>query len=154
MLFVLYTLLTFEPRAEARPLPNSVLEDQNGNPVALHEFTNGKVAMVNVWASWCPYCVQELPDFARLAHMYPDVAIIAVNRKESQSEAETYLRKQGLVGGLTVLFDEHDDFYRAINGVGMPETVIVNEQGHIVLHRHGPMTFAEMEAAVRQALEN
>lgn len=145
----LYSVLTFTPRGQAKPLPNVVLENRDGDPVALREITNGKVALINVWASWCPYCTQELPDFARLKKQYSDIEIIAVNRKESKSAAESYLHSQGVAESLTVLFDEKDDFYRAINGVGMPETVIVDSQGNVVMHRHGPMTFDEMEAAVR-----
>lgn len=144
----LYMVLTFEPRTEAQPVPNVVLEDMDKNPIALRELVNGKVTIINVWASWCPYCIQELPDFVRLKKAYPDIVIVALNRKESQKEVQEYVRKNGIKNELTVLLDQDDEFYHAINGVGMPETVVVNQQGFIVAHRHGPMSFAEMEATV------
>lgn len=150
----LYALLTFEPRAEAQPLPNIVLEDIGRNPVALREIANGKITIINVWASWCPSCTQELPDFVRLKAAYPDVAIIAINRKESPKDAQAYLHKQGIEGALTVLLDQDDEFYRAINGVGMPETVVVNRDGFMVAHRHGPMSFVEMQATVESLRSN
>ncbi len=144
-----YAVLTFTPKAEFAPVPNIVLEDRNGNPIGLHELTKGRVALINVWASWCPYCTVELPDFARLKESYPDIAIIAINRKESRAIAEAYLKEHDVsLASVEILYDPQDVFYRAIHGVGMPETVLVNEQGQIALHRHGPMTFEEMKQAV------
>lgn len=150
-----YAVVTFEPRTEIRLLPNIILEDVEGNPAALHELTGGRHALINVWASWCPYCVEELPDFAKLKREYPDLAIVAINRKESEREARAYLEAHGIsVRDLTVLLDPQDVFYRAVQGVGMPETLIVNTRGQIVLQRHGPMTFAEMERFVQSLVHD
>lgn len=150
----IYAVLTFTPKTELKPVPNIVLEDINGNPTSVRELTQGRVAIINVWASWCPYCTKELPDFARLKASHPDVVIVAVNRKESGATVEAFLREHGVsLQGVDILYDTQDVFYRAINGVGMPETVLVNERGHIVVHRHGPMTLDEMKQAV-EALQD
>jgi len=150
----IYEVLTFTPKTEFAPVPNIILEDRNGNPTGLHELTQGRVALINVWASWCPYCTVELPDFARLKESYPDIVIIAINRKESRTIAEAYLQEHGVsLASVEILYDPQDVFYRAISGVGMPETVLINEQGQIALHRHGPMTLDEMKRAV-EALQD
>ena len=37
---------------------------ESGDPITLSQIANGRPLVVNLWATWCPYCVQEMPDFA------------------------------------------------------------------------------------------
>jgi len=54
---------------EDKPAPNFALKDMNGQTVHLSDYA-GKVVVLNFWATWCPPCRKELPDFAELQQEY------------------------------------------------------------------------------------
>jgi len=68
---------------ETDPAPDFSLEDLDGNMVSLSDF-RGQNLVINSWATWCPFCVTELPDFAALQKEFGDqIVVIAINRQES-----------------------------------------------------------------------
>ncbi|MFQ5999048.1 MAG: TlpA family protein disulfide reductase, partial [Candidatus Bathyarchaeia archaeon] len=73
-------------------LPDFTLKTlDGGKSVSLSDFT-GKPVVVNFWASWCPFCVEELPDFETIGQELGDeVVFISINRAES-----IQTQKQGL----------------------------------------------------------
>lgn len=54
-----------EQYAEKETGLNSAFTDLKGNPQSLSQW-KGKVVIVNFWASWCPSCVEEMPEFAKI----------------------------------------------------------------------------------------
>lgn len=144
-----------------RPMPDLTFIDYQGQEVSLSSFS-GKPLIVNAWASWCPFCVDELPDFVSLQEEFSakggsapggkDLVIIAVNRAESPTTAKNYTDSAGLTDKLTFLLDPSDAFYQAIGGFSMPETVFVNKNGKIVFHKRGPMPLEEMRRRVQDFL--
>lgn len=130
--------------------PDFSLEDYNGNRVALGDF-QGKPIIVNSWAVWCPFCVKELEDFAKLQQEFGDkIVIIAIDRAEPLSKVKQYTDDLGVTDNLVFLLDPKDSFYRSIGGFSMPETIFVDGKGNIILHKRGPMTIDEMKAKVQQ----
>lgn len=64
-------------------IPNPALEDYNSNEVRLRNF-EGRVLVLNSWASWCPFCLDELVDFKTAQKEFGDrVVIVAINREET-----------------------------------------------------------------------
>ncbi|MEM7687247.1 MAG: TlpA disulfide reductase family protein, partial [Pseudomonadota bacterium] len=65
---------------EARPAISEVFRDQYGNEVTLQDY-EGKVVVLNFWATWCPPCRAEMPSIDRLsADMAgPDVEVLALS---------------------------------------------------------------------------
>lgn len=130
------------------------LEDYEGNLIRSHDFEQ-EVLVVNAWASWCPFCVNELPDFAELAETFPDdVAVIAINRAEPLRTAKNYSDNLNLGDSITFLVDPEDAFYRSIGGFSMPETLFLDKNGEIVLHKRGPLSFDEMKTIIEPLIEN
>lgn len=82
--------------ADARLLPDLTFSDYEGNEVTLHDFI-GTPLVVNTWASWCPFCLHEMPDFAEAQKEFGDkVTIILINRAESLNTAKTYTDDLGV----------------------------------------------------------
>ena len=126
--------------------------DLGGNPVDLDEFS-GKALVVNSWASWCPFCVQELPDFDLLGEEFKnDVVVVAINRRESASEARTFLNSIDNPENIEFWLDSGDAFYRSIGGFAMPETLFLDREGNISFHKRGFMTLEEMRSHTETAL--
>lgn len=129
--------------------PEFSLENYEGEIVSSSDFSE-KVQVVNIWASWCPFCVKELPDFVSLNEEFSDVEVIAINRGESLSVAKGFTDSLGISNKLTFLIDKKSTYYNSIGGFSMPETIFVDEEGIIFLHKRGPMTFEEMKNIINQ----
>lgn len=128
--------------------------DLSGNPVDLGQYA-GKVRVVNSWATWCPFCVQELKDFSKLAtEMGDKVVVLAINRKEPIEKVKAYKHKLGDAEGIVFIQDEKDYFYESIGAFSMPETIFYDETGNIVFHKRGFMDLDEMRKHTEAALNN
>lgn len=128
------------------------LSDYEGRAVSLAAYA-GKPLIVNSWAVWCPFCKQELPDFAALQAEFPDITVIAIDRAEPVDTVRAYTDGLGISGKMTFLLDSGDDFYKSIGGFSMPETIFLDAGGHITFHKRGPMTLNEMQEAVKKYLQ-
>ena len=105
----------------------------------------GKPLVVNSWATWCPFCREELPDFVELQNEFGDeVLVIAIDRSESVAKVEEYLTEFNLTTQLEYWQDDGDNFYEQIGGFTMPETLFINSDGEIVVHKRGFMDLNEM----------
>jgi len=128
--------------------PNFSLQDYQGKTVTLSDFS-GQPILINSWAVWCPFCEQELVDFAEAQKEFGDkVKIIAIDRAESLATTKTFTDELGVTDGLIFLLDPKDSFYRSISGFSMPETIFVNGDGEIVLHKRGPMDLIEIRQRI------
>jgi len=134
--------------------PDFTLKDYDGNEVSLSD-SNGKIRVVNSWAVWCPFCVDELPDFGRLQEEFGDqIVIIAIDRAESRDKTKKFTDELGITDMFILLIDPKDSFYKSIGGFSMPETLFVDEEGNIRIHKRGPMTFEEMKEKVESILNS
>lgn len=129
------------------------LVDYDGDEVSLEEF-RGKPLVINSWAVWCPFCREELPDFAALQKEFGDqIVVIAIDRQEPLEKAKGYTDELGISEKTVFLLDATDSFYKSIGGFSMPETIFVNARGDIVVHKRGPMELEEMRENANKILD-
>lgn len=137
---------------QAEKAPDFALQDYNGKTVGLADFA-GKPLVINSWAAWCPFCRKELPDFAAAQKEFGDkVIIIAVDRVESLGVAKGYTDQQGTTDNLIFLLDPSDSFYQSIGGFSMPETIFVDKNGNVIIHKRGPMDLQEIKEKIEQII--
>ncbi len=128
--------------------PDLALADYEGNRVDLAEF-RGRVAVLNSWAVWCPFCRDELADFARLQEEFKDeIVVVAIDRAEPLEKAKSFSDSLNVTNQMVFLLDPNDSFYRGIGGFSMPETIFVDPEGVIRIHKRGPMALEEMREKV------
>lgn len=133
----------------------SPFRDLSGEPITLDQF-EGRVLVVNSWASWCPFCRDELPRLAEIARSYADedVTVLAINREESKEQAERFLNSiDADLSGITFVLDTEDVFYESIAGFTMPETVFYDRAGEIVVHKRGDLGQSELRQHVDAVLQ-
>ncbi|NOY78290.1 MAG: TlpA family protein disulfide reductase [Calditrichaeota bacterium] len=108
--------------------------DLDGNQVKLSDF-RGKVVFLNFWATWCPWCVKEMPSMqtllTNLQKKYGNqFVILAVDAGESASQVKNWLK------GKNLKFHFVLDPKSQVNGMygvrGLPSTYIVKKNGEIL----------------------
>ena len=134
-------------------LSQITLNDYDGNIQTLQEFGD-KILIVNSWAVWCPFCRNELPDFALLQKEFSnEIKVIAIDRAESLEKVRNFTDEIGISNDIVFLLDKKDNFYKNIGGFSMPETVFIDNNGTIVFHKRGPLTLEEMKIQVKKILK-
>ena len=137
-----------EDQGDLERLVTLTFIDYAGRSVSLAEFS-GNPLVVNSWAVWCPFCVEELKDFAALqAEFEGQITVITIDRAEPLETAKPFTDNLGVTDKMNFWLDSRDTFYKAIGGFGMPETLFINSAGEIVVHKRGPMDLEEMRRHV------
>lgn len=121
--------------------PEAAYVDMEGKPLSLESY-RGSILIVNDWASWSPYAVDELPLLEKIASEYEgrQVVVLAINRKEDRVQAERFLNSIPALPHVKIVVDTTDFFYGATGGYAMPETLIYNKAGTVVQHVRGTLT--------------
>jgi thiol-disulfide isomerase/thioredoxin len=130
----------------ARELPALVFSDLNtGAQVNLAQAARGRPIVVNLWASWCGPCRQEMPMLAAAQQREGAVGFLFVNQGESDHAVRTYLSGQGLPLR-EVLLDGGARLGPAIGSRGLPTTLFYDAHGRQVDAHFGVLNAAALES--------
>jgi len=144
------------PVAAGKMAADFKLKDLKGNAVSLSSM-RGKVVFLNIWATWCAPCREEMPSIESLYEKFrgdKDFVVLAVSQDTDGSRAVApYVEKNGL--NFTVLLDPQNEVGDEYNVSGIPETFIIGRDGRIVAHHLGPYDWSsgEMRAALEELIE-
>ena len=107
----------------------------------------GHLVVLNFWASWCPPCRAEVPEFARFAKEHPDVTLygIAVSSGGATSVAKA-AREFGITWPVAVA---DDATVSAWSMNTLPTTVVLGEDGEIRFFHQGMLSYSQLVAAVQ-----
>jgi thiol-disulfide isomerase/thioredoxin len=131
-------------------LPAVVLTELNGAAnVNLAQVARGRPVVVNLWASWCGPCRQEMPMLAAAQQRESAVGFVFVNQGESDSAVRTYLTGQGLPLR-EVLLDAGSKLGPAVGSRGLPTTLFYDAKGRQVDAHFGVLNAAALEGRLRQ----
>ena len=129
-----------------------IVTDYANTPVHLYSWRRQPL-LVYSWASWCPYCADELKNLARLKSVYGDkITILAINRAEPRVAAQAYSDKLNIAQYLTLLLDPEDRYFKAMGGYAMPELILVNSHGYVTYHQHGPIQPQVVDDEIKQTI--
>ena len=109
-----------------------------------YTFTGGKVAVVNVWASWCSPCRAEEPALSALAKKYSDVDFIGILTRDNPVNAEAFARKRGIP--YPTLIDDSilGGFRKSLPANAIPSTVVLDKGGNVAARISGAVTVASL----------
>jgi DsbE subfamily thiol:disulfide oxidoreductase len=122
--------------------PRFVLPDLSGKVVRMDDL-RGKVVLLNLWATWCPPCVEEMPTLEELSKKMVghDFVLLAISEDERSEKVGPWVEKRGLT--FPVLLDAQGQIGGDLGITGYPETFIVDRAGRIVYHHIGYRNWAE-----------
>ncbi len=125
------------------PAPAFSFPGLDGKKVSLSDY-KGKVVLVNIWATWCPPCVDEMPSMEKLYRKFKEqnFEILAVSIDESGSKAVApFMKKNRLT--FPALIDSDGTIKSAYRITAIPESFIIDKQGVIVKKIVGPLDWAD-----------
>lgn len=109
----------------------------------------GGPLVINVWASSCPPCLEELPAFQRLADSGM-VPVLGVDAGDSRDAALGFAKQAGV--RFPMLFDRPDEFRKAMGEVVLPLTYFVSVEGKVTSYRGEALDDEALAALVRDRL--
>ena len=136
--------------------PDFTVLDKDGNTVRLSEKF-GKPIVINFWATWCPPCKQELPDFDKLSKEYGDrVVFMMVNLTDGYRDTVDGTKRFVSDKSYTfpVYFDTKDNAASAYNVSSIPQTTFIDAKGNIYTTRIGAMNEATLRIYLNALLGN
>ncbi|HDD55361.1 MAG TPA: TlpA family protein disulfide reductase [Chloroflexi bacterium] len=135
-----------------QPAPELTLFDLDGNHVALSDFV-GQVVLLNNWATWCPPCRQEMPEFSAYYDKYKDAGfqVLAVEAGQPEDEVRAFAEGQGLE--FIVLLDPEHQSQDTFQQQTLPNTFVIDRQGHLRLAWLGAINGPTLEKYVTPLLE-
>ena len=144
---------TVELDAFGEAAPEFSLELMSGGGITSDEL-EGRVVMMDFWASWCQPCREEAPVLAKVYAEYRDhdVEFVGVNLWDNAGDAEVFLQQQGHEYPNGV--DEGGKIAISYGVRGIPEKFFIDREGRIVRKFSGPMTEDRLRLILESMLAN
>jgi len=119
-----------------QPAPPFLLQDLDGNVVSTAQW-QGKVVLLNFWATWCPPCRQEIPILVDLAKKYKDnLLIVGVSVDDGSPDAVREFAKAFHMNYPVVMWSH--ELVSEYGGVpALPTTFLINKDGRVVQKHEG-----------------
>ncbi len=152
-----------EPAAEATPLSLPPLPNVSGGDDVAPDFSvdlfngdrfvlsahlrdDGRPLLLNLWASWCFPCLQEMPDLEEASRRHPEILIVGVAVDDDPNAAEAFAAEIGITYPIGA--DEADRVSRAYPAPGLPATYLISGDGRIVDVVYGLLTPEHIESLI------
>ena len=118
---------------EGGPVPEVTFLDVDGNERSLEDF-QGRVVVLNLWATWCAPCRKEMPSLDRLqaSHGGDDLEVIALAVDRGDLSKVLNFYEEVGVENLAIYHDGTAKAGRTLRAPGLPTTLILNRDGHEV----------------------
>ena len=131
-------------------LPDFQITCLDGSTFRLSEQC-GKVVVLNLWATWCTPCVEELPNFDRLLQERPsEVAVLAIHSPPVTTDVAAYLAAYSY--SLPFAVDESGEVSGLLGAsTVLPQTIILDSNGVVTYNQSGALTYEALLAFVDAA---
>ena len=132
--------------------PDFTLMRLDGTPVTLSKL-KGQVALINIWATWCPPCRAEMPTIETAYEQYRDqgFTVLAVNLQEDPGSVATFMQEYKLA--FPALLDLDGQVSRTYQAFSLPSSFFVDKKGVIRAVYRGPVPRSVIAGTVEQLLQ-
>gem|GEM_PF-287606 len=141
-------------------LRNASLKTLDGRSLKLSDFAD-KVVVLNIWATWCGPCRQEMPELVKVSNDYKDRGVIVLglattyNERDDQQHVKDYIKAQNVP--YQIIWDDGTlagPLVEAVQGRSViPQSFVISRDGKIVKHFEGFRPSVD-PLSMRQAIEN
>jgi len=125
------------------PAPDFELENLTGEKKHLSDY-QGKVVVLNFWATWCGPCKYEMPFFQEIHESYSsEIAVLAVNNQETVDKVSPFVEELGLT--YEILMDNDGGVATQYQVIGFPTTYFIDPNGIIKYLHVGVLTEEQLD---------
>ena len=131
--------LPFSGTPKARPVANVEFEDGEGARRSLVQF-RGNVVLLNIWATWCTPCREEMPTLDRLQVKLggPDFEVVALSIDQQGAAVARDFFKQIGIQALKLYVDSSAQAATKLGTFGLPTTLLIDREGREIGRHTGP----------------
>lgn len=131
--------------ADARPFE---FKDMQGNVQRLNDY-RGKWVLVNFWATWCPPCLEEVPDLVELheAHKKTDLVVIGVALDSTEKSVKAFVTKRKVT--YPIVLGDYDMAEQVGQIEVLPTSYLYNPQGELVSYQEGILSRESVESYIK-----
>lgn len=125
-----------------------VFKDMQGQQQRLQDY-RGKWVLVNFWATWCPPCLEEIPDLIALydAHRNKDLVVIGVALDSTKDSVVEFVAKKKI--SYPVVFGDYDLASQVGDVEALPTTYLYDPTGKLVSYQQGMVTRSSVESYIK-----
>ena len=113
-------------------------------------FNPGRVAVVNVWASWCSPCRAEIPTLIELSKQYPDVQFMGILTRDNPATAEAFSRRLAMPYPTFIDDSLLIGFKGTLPANAIPSTVLIDKRGNVAARISGEVTLTALSKLIRK----
>ena len=127
-----------------KPISPLIFEDFSGNEINLKSY-QGKLVIINFWATWCQPCREEMPSLDNLYRnsSFKNLQVLAVNMEQPNvKKVEKFLSDLD-IKKIDIYFDPNLNFVKEFKLRGVPTTILVNKEGQEFARIVGSIDFEE-----------
>ena len=107
-------------------------------------LASGRVAVLNVWASWCAPCRAEAPALASLSKTFPDVSFVGVLTRDDLASARSFVRRFAIPYPTLVDDSILIGFHNSLIANAIPTTIVIDKNGKVAARISGEITVASL----------
>jgi thiol-disulfide isomerase/thioredoxin len=138
------TFIKISDRKIAPAITGMTLSGEN------YTYNKDRVAVVNVWASWCSPCRAEAPTLVALANKYTDVAFIGILTRDNPANAEAFERRFNIPYPTVIDDSILLGFKGSLQANAIPTTVILDKSGLVAARISGVVTVASLSKLIEK----
>ncbi len=130
--------------SNSQQTPDLKLKDENGKTISLKSL-KGKVVFINLWATWCPPCIQEMPSINELSNTFKDnqdVVFLMVDVDGKIEKSKEWMKSKKF--DLPVYVPDGEISRELFSG-SIPTTIIVDKQNNIIARQVGGADYSSKE---------
>lgn len=138
-------------KAEGMANLNLTVKDMNGADVKLADH-KGKVILLNFWATWCPPCLVEIPEFVKVYEEKKNdgFTILGVSTDDTAEQLQAFASEKKVTYPLLMISPELEDAYGPL--FGLPTSVLIARDGSVCKRHFGPMSKEQLEKELKPLL--
>ena len=118
---------------------SSTFEDKKGNQLTLENFA-GNLLLVNLWATWCEPCKEEMPSLELLQNQFneDEFLVLPINLDRGpKKNAINFFKDQNIIN-LDIYFDDKNEIPREVKILGLPVSIFISKDGREISRLIGP----------------